>query len=50
MGGIPIVKTSSLDALYSQFPCVILKSWSELKAANFLHRMREEVSGRIRTL
>jgi len=30
LGAVPVVVTSSLDSMYSQYPCVILNSWSEL--------------------
>ena len=40
-GCIPIVLSSPLDALYSQFPVVILRSWDELLEANVIDRFEK---------
>lgn len=37
LGLIPIVKTSPLDALYQQFPIVIVKDWGEVNQTNLLY-------------
>lgn len=35
MGSVPVVETSPLDDLYSQFPCVIVKSFDEIDTSTF---------------
>ena len=46
MGGIPIVLTSSLDRLYSEFPILILKSWSQAFSQSFLRMKRDDIISR----
>jgi hypothetical protein len=44
MGTVPITLTSTLDPLYSQFPCIILKSWGDLFKQNALQQFKDQVS------
>ncbi len=43
MGCVPIVLSSPLDVLYSDFPVIILKNWEDLFADNALDRFRKEI-------
>ena len=45
-GAIPIVLTSSLDRLYSQFPILILKSWSQAFSESFLRMKKDDIISR----
>jgi hypothetical protein len=47
MGTVPITLKSTLDPLYSQFPCVILDSWKDLFKPNSLQKMKADVSSDI---
>jgi hypothetical protein len=41
---VPIVLTSPLDLLYSQFPVVIVKNWSEPFLPNQVERYRDMIT------
>jgi hypothetical protein len=43
MGAVPIVLSSPLDRLYSQFPVVIVKDWREVFEENALERFEEAI-------
>ena len=43
MGSIPIVKSSSLDPLYKEFPVLIISSWEEI-TEDFLKQKQQELS------
>ena len=40
---VPIVLSSSLDPLYTQFPIVIVQQWSEVFESGALERFREQI-------
>ena len=46
LGTVPIVMTSSLDLLYSNFPIVIINHPSELKAAKFVTKWTKRLTKR----
>ena len=46
LGTVPIVLTSSLDLLYSNFPIVIINHPSELKAADFFTKWTKRLTKR----
>jgi len=41
LGSIPVVRTSSLDAIYKDMPVIILSSWDEL-TMELLHQKKQE--------
>ena len=43
METVPIVLTSSLDRLYSQFPIVIVQSWDEVFAQDALEKFKKDI-------
>lgn len=45
-GCIPIVQTSPLDILYSQFPIVIVKTWDEVAIPGALDRFEADIKNR----
>jgi hypothetical protein len=36
LGGVPVVKTSTLDSLFEELPVVILQDWAELTKARLI--------------
>jgi hypothetical protein len=45
MGSYPVVKTSTLDVLYTDFPVIIVKNWNQV-TKEFLEQKYKELSSR----
>jgi len=43
---VPVVISSTLDRLYSQFPIIILKSWDELTNVNHIESLYLDITTR----